>query len=126
MCYVVVLSSVYRGPWLVACFCAAENAQCSTITCADGWSADSSADDTKCAGLECDASGADNALCCNGAICLLRMTRSFVACFRRRHPPIHRLTSVWLELWSEGKGLQTETRHYMRADRNEYFESSPL
>merc|ERR1740117_2541133 len=49
-----------------------ESAQCSTITCADGWTADSSAAATKCAAQfpgVCDNSGADNALCCNVNTC---------------------------------------------------------
>eukprot|EP01043_Picozoa_sp_COSAG02_P009477 COSAG02_NODE_322_length_24779_cov_14.118233_1_plen_814_part_10 len=40
-------------------------AACSTIQCADGWVADSSAASTLCAGETCDVGGADNDLCCN-------------------------------------------------------------
>ena len=77
LCLVGVLPSAYHEPVAnVACVCVTENAPCSTIICADGWSADSSAAATKCAGPVCDAAGltADNALCCNGATYLLLMT----------------------------------------------------
>ena len=41
------------------------NAACSTITCAAGWTADSTATATTCASTTCDSAGSDNALCCN-------------------------------------------------------------
>ncbi len=40
-------------------------APCSTITCADGFAADSTAAATLCATDTCDNTGADNTLCCN-------------------------------------------------------------
>ena len=45
-----------------------DNAVCSSITCATGWAADSTKNDTKCARLECNTNnetGTDNDLCCN-------------------------------------------------------------
>ena len=50
---------------LVSTRVAAQNAACSTMTCAAGWSADSTATATLCAATVCDNTGTDNALCCN-------------------------------------------------------------
>ena len=77
--FIPISSYLGGGPWLAARMCVTENAQCSTITCADGWSADSSAEGTKCAGLVCDNTGADNALCCDGATHVLLITLLFGA-----------------------------------------------
>ena len=46
-------------------------AACSTITCASGTVADSSAQASLCAGATCDNSGADNDLCCNSDVARL-------------------------------------------------------
>ena len=45
--------------------CCNANAVCSTMTCAAGFTADSTATGTACAAAVCDNTGTDNALCCN-------------------------------------------------------------
>lgn len=45
----------------------AEAAQCSSIACAAGWIADTSATTARCGGTVCDSSSSDNELCCNPA-----------------------------------------------------------
>ena len=45
--------------------CVLSQAACSTITCADGWIADSAAAAALCASSLCDNTGGDNALCCD-------------------------------------------------------------
>jgi hypothetical protein len=50
---------------LTAGACVLSQAACSTIVCADGWIADSTATAALCASSPCVNTGADNTLCCN-------------------------------------------------------------
>ena len=100
-----------------------ENAQCSTITCADGWSADSSAEGTKCAGLVCDSTGADNALCCDGATYLLLITLFFGAGFCCFYRPRAGSREFIVRKVERRKRLDTGSQIYMEAYTREVFEN---